>query len=140
PLGGESIQFTKSETSINNFAWSEDGRTIAYAASEPVPPVSKERKDYMGDFEVIRKEYTFSHIWTFNVSDALKGPLVGKQRTKKKDFNVDSLAWSHDGSQIAFSATLNPDLIQGVTSDVYMLNLADDKVIKIVSQPGPDSN
>ena len=31
-----------------------------------------------------------------------------------------------DGSRIAFSATINPDLIQGVTSDIYLLNLADD--------------
>ncbi|HKE55693.1 MAG TPA: S9 family peptidase [Pyrinomonadaceae bacterium] len=139
PLGGESIQLTKSETAINNFAWSEDGKSIAYLATEPAPPVSKERKDYFGDFEVVRKEYNFSHIWTLNVSDAFNAPVVGKQRTKKKDFSVDSLSWSPDGSKIAFSATINPDLIQGVTGDIYVLNLADDSVRKIVSQPGPDN-
>jgi dipeptidyl aminopeptidase/acylaminoacyl peptidase len=139
PLGGESIQLTKSETAINNFAWSEDGKSIAYLATEPAPPVSKERKDYFGDFEVVRKEYNFSHIWTLNVSDAFNAPIVGKQRTKKKDFSVDSLSWSPDGSKIAFSATINPDLIQGVTGDIYVLNLADDSVRKIVSQPGPDN-
>ncbi len=138
PLGGESIQLTKSETAIGNYAWSEDGKSIAYLATEPAPPVSKERKEYMGDFEVVRKEYNFSHIWTFNVSDAFHGPVIGKQRTKKKDFSVDSFSWSPDGSRIAFSATLNPDLIQGSTSDVYILNLGDDSVHKIVSQPGPD--
>ena len=70
----------------------------------------------------------------------MNGPLVGKQRTKKKDFSVDSFSWSPDGSKIAFSATVNPDLIQGVTSDIYLLNLADDVVTKLVSQPGPDSS
>ena len=139
PAGGESIQLTKSETAINSFAWSEDGKSIAYLATEPAPPVSKERKDYLGDFEVVRKEYNFSHIWTFNVSEALNGPLVGKQRTKKKGFSVDSFAWSPDGSRIAFGATLNPDLIQGETDDIYILNLNDDTVRKIVSQPGPDT-
>src|SRR5260370_38096165 len=69
----------------------------------------------------------------------MKTPVVGKQRTKKKDFNVDAFSWSPDGSKIAFSATVNPDLIQGVTSDIYVLNLADDSVRKIVSQPGPDN-
>jgi dipeptidyl aminopeptidase/acylaminoacyl peptidase len=139
PAGGESIQLTKSETAINGFAWSEDGKSIAYLAPEPAAPVSKERKDYLGDFEVVRKEYNFSHIWTFNVSDALNGPVVGKQRTKKKDFSVDSFAWSPDGSKIVFSATINPDLIQGVTDDIYLLNLNDESVRKIVSQPGPDN-
>ena len=139
PLGGEAIQLTKSETAINSFAWSEDGTSIAYLASEPTAPVSKERKEYMGDFEVVRREYSFNHIWTFNVSDAFRAPLVGKQRTKNKEFSVDSLAWSPDGSKIAFSATINPDLIQSVTADVFVLNLADDSIRKIVSQPGPDN-
>jgi dipeptidyl aminopeptidase/acylaminoacyl peptidase len=139
PLGGESIQLTKSETSISNFAWSDDSKSIAYQATEPAPPVSKERKDYLGDFEVVRREYTFNHIWTLSVSEAFNGPLVGKQRTKKKDFSVDSFSWSPDGSKIAFSATINPDLIQGTTADVYLLNLSDDSIRKIVSQPGPDN-
>ena len=139
PLGGESIQLTKSETPIGNYAWSEDGKTIAYLASEAAPPVSKERKEYLGDFEVVRKEYTFSHIWTITVSDAFNGPAVGKQRTKKKGFSVDSFSWSPDGSRIAFSATINPDLIQGASGDIYILNLGDDSIRKIVSQAGPDN-
>jgi dipeptidyl aminopeptidase/acylaminoacyl peptidase len=139
PLGGESIQLTKSETPINNYAWSEDGKTIAYLASEPAPPVSKERKEYLGDFEVVRREYTFSHIWTINVSEAFNGAVAGKQHTKKKEFSVESFSWSPDGSRIAFSATINPDLIQGSTADVYVLNLGDDSIRKIVSQPGPDN-
>src|SRR5258705_7644845 len=139
PAGGEAIQLTKSETPIANFAWSEDGRSIAYTATEPVPQVSKDRKEYLGDYEVVRKDYNYAHLWTLDVNEALNGPVVGKQRTKKKDFSVDSFAWSRDGSKIAFSATLNPDLIQGVTSDVYLLNLADDDVTKLVSQLGPDS-
>src|SRR5438105_9839477 len=74
------------------------------------------------------------------MADALKTPVVGKQRTKKKDFSVDSLSWPPDGSTIAFSATVNPELIQGATSDIYLLKLSDDSVKKIVATPGPDSN
>jgi dipeptidyl aminopeptidase/acylaminoacyl peptidase len=140
PEGGESLQLTKSETPISNFAWSEDGKQIAYAATEPVPPISKERKEYLGDYEVVRKEYNYAHLWTINVAEALNGPTVGKQRTKSKDFSVDSFAWSPDGRHLAFSATINPDLIQGITSDIYLLNLNDDTVKKLVDQPGPDSN
>jgi dipeptidyl aminopeptidase/acylaminoacyl peptidase len=140
PAGGEAVQLTKSETAINNFAWSEDGRFIAYTATEPVPQVSKDRKEYLGDYEVVRKEYNYAHLWTLNVSDAMKAPMVGKQRTKNKDFSVSAFSWSPDGSKIAFSATVNPDLIQGITSDVYLLNLADDSVKKLVQQPGPDSD
>jgi dipeptidyl aminopeptidase/acylaminoacyl peptidase len=70
----------------------------------------------------------------------MKAPIPGKQRTKKTDFSVDSFSWSPDGSTIVFSATLNPDLIQGVTGDIYLLKLSDDSVKKIVDQAGPDTN
>ena len=140
PVGGEAVQLTKSETAITNYSWSEDGKTILYTATEAVPQLSKDRKDYMGDYEVVRKEYSFLHLWTLNVAEALDAPVIGKQRTKKKDFSVNAFAWSPDGSKIAFSATINPDLVQGVTSDIYLLTLADDSIKKLVSQPGPDNN
>ncbi len=140
PLGGEAMQLTKSETAINNYSWSDDGKTILYAAAEAVPQLSKDRKEYMGDYEVVRREYNFMHLWTLSVADVLNGPLIGKQRTRKKDFSVGAFAWSPDGSKVAFSATVNPDLVQGVTSDIYLLNLADDSIKKLVSQPGPDNN
>ena len=140
PIGGEAQQLTKSETAIGNFAWSEDGKRIAYTATEPTPQTLKDRKDYLGDYDVVRNGYSYVHIWTLNVSDAMNAPVVGKQRTKKKDFSVDSFSWSPDGSNIVFSATLNPDLVQGTTSDIYLLSLSDDSVKKIVAQPGPDNN
>ena len=139
PTGGEAIQLTKSETGVSGYDWSPDGKTIAYVAADPASKATKDRKDYFGDYEVVRSEYNFSHLWTFNVAEALKEPQAGRQRTKGKDFTVNSFSWSPDGSKIAFSATINPDLINGATSDIYVLNLADDSVKKIVAQPGPDS-
>ena len=140
PTGGEAQQLTKSETAIGNFAWSDDCKTIAYIANEPAAQPLKDRKDYYGDYDVVREGYTYVHLWTVDVAEAMKAPVPGKQRTKKKDFSIDSFAWSHDGTSIVFSATVNPDLIQGVTSDIYVLKLSDDSVKKIVDQPGPDNN
>src|ERR1041385_6877836 len=139
PTGGEAQQLTKSETAINNFAWSEDDKTIAYTATEPIAQPLKDRKEYYGDYDVVHEGYSYVHIWTLDVAEAMKAPMAGKQRTKKTEFSVDSFAWSPDGSTIVFSATVNPDLIQGVTSDIYLLKLSDDSVKKIVDQPGPDS-
>jgi dipeptidyl aminopeptidase/acylaminoacyl peptidase len=140
PNGGEAQQLTKSETAISNFAWSEDGKTIAYTATEPTPQAQKDRKDYLGDYDVVREGYSYVRLWTLNVAEAMSAPISGKQRTKKKEFSVESFAWSPDGSSIVFSATLNPDLIQGATADIYLLKLSDDSVKKIVAQPGPDNN
>ena len=43
-----------------------DSRLIAYTATEPVPQVSKDRKEYLGDYEVIRKDYSYLHLWTLS--------------------------------------------------------------------------
>jgi dipeptidyl aminopeptidase/acylaminoacyl peptidase len=137
---GEAVQLTKTENGVGGFAWSRDGRSIAFTATDIDANGAKDRKDYLGDFEVVRGEYNHTHIWTFDVAAALKEPTAGTQRTKGKDFSVSSLAWSPDGSKIVFSAAINPDLINGGTADIYLLTLVDNSVKKIVAQPGPDSS
>ena len=140
PDGGEAIQLTKAETGVNGYDWSPDGKTIAFAASDPASDASKTRKDHYGDFEVVRREYTHSHLWTVDVTEALSAPQPGKRRTSGKAFTVGGFDWSPDGGKIAFSGAVNPDLINGGTSDIYLLDLAGDAVRKIVDLAGPDSS
>lgn len=140
PEGGEAVQLTKSESSVGGYTWSKDGKQIAFSAPDAPPQTSKDRKEQLGDYEVVRKEYSYTHIYTLDVAEAMKAPVAGRQRTKNKEFSVGGASWSPDGTKIAFSATVNPDLIQGTTADIYLLNLADDSIKKLVAQPGPDNN
>jgi dipeptidyl aminopeptidase/acylaminoacyl peptidase len=138
PDGGEAIQLTKVENGAGNFAWSWDGKQIAFTSSDLKERDVKARKDYMGDFEVVRKEYAHQHLRTLDVAEAMAAPVAGTERTKGKDFTVSSFSWSPDNARIAFSATVNPDLIQNGTSDVYVLTLAGNTIKKVVDLPGPD--
>jgi dipeptidyl aminopeptidase/acylaminoacyl peptidase len=140
PEGGEALLLTKSETGVSDYQWSPDGKSVAFTAAEPTPKPLKDRKEDFGDFEVVRREYSYQHLWTFELTDALKEPQAGRQLTKGRDYSVDDFDWSPDGRKIAFSATVNPDLIQGGTSDIYLLTPAEEKVVRIVGQPGPDSS
>ncbi len=140
PDGGEAVQLTKAEGGVGGFQWSPDSKSIAFTAPLSKKEQSTNRKEHLGEFEVVRNEYDYYHLWTINVAEALKEPQSGKQRTKGNDFSIGSFTWSPDGSKIAFDAARNPDLIQRGTSDIFVLNLADDAVKKIVSQPGPDGN
>ncbi len=140
PDGGEAVQLTKSETGVSGFAWSENGTKIAYSAADTTSQYMKDRKEYYDDYEVVREEYNYTHLWVVDVAEALRAATVGKQHTRGSDFTVGSFSWSPDGTKIAFGATVNPDLTQGNTADIYVLNLADDVVKKIVSSPGPDNS
>jgi dipeptidyl aminopeptidase/acylaminoacyl peptidase len=139
PNGGEPVQLTKSETAVSSYAWSRDGKTIAFAAPEADSQAQKDRKEHLGDFQVVRRDYTFTHLFTTEVAEAMKSPAAGKQRTTGRDFSVASFSWSPSGDRIAFAATLDPDLARGGTSDIYVLELAGDTMKKIVSQAGPDT-
>lgn len=137
PDGGEALQLTRSETGVGSFEWSRDGKTIAYLAADKT---AEDRKKHFGDFEVVRRDYAHTHLWLVNVEEALKAPAAGRQLTRGKEFSVGSFDWSPDGKRIAFSAAVNPDLIQSGTSDIYVLTLENGAVNRIVSQPGPDTN
>ena len=138
--GGEAMQLTKAETAVGGYAWSLDGQHIAFIANEPATQAAKDRRAAFSDFEVVRQEYDHSHIFTLDVDDAMRAPVTGRQRTRGKALSVGGFSWSPDASQIAFSATVNPDLVQGVTADVFVLTLASDSVRKLVSLPGPDGD
>ena len=141
PTGGEAIRLTASETGVGDFAWSPDGKTIAFTARDAESEAAKARKDRYGDYEVVREDYGFTHLWTVDVDEALKTPQAGRRRTAGRDFTVQGFAWSPDGTRIAFAAPVNPDLVNSGTSDIYVVDLAGgDALRKIVSQPGPDSS
>jgi dipeptidyl aminopeptidase/acylaminoacyl peptidase len=140
PSGGEAIQITKSDTAVSGFIWAPDSGSIAYSAAVPLTQDQKDRKERLGDYEVVRREYQHVHLWTIALDDAMKTPAAGQQRTRGSDFSVGSFSWAPDGHAIAFGATRNPDLISTSSSDIYTLTLADDRVKKIVSQPGVDTN
>jgi dipeptidyl aminopeptidase/acylaminoacyl peptidase len=140
PDGGESQQLSKAENGINGFAWSQDGKKIAYSSSDANEKDAKARRDYLGDFEVVRGEYNYTQLWAFDVAEATNAPAAGKQLTNGRVVNVGAFSWSPDGSQIAFSATKNPDLINSHTADIYLYDFNIQSTKPLVAQPGPDSN
>jgi len=85
PTGGEAQQLTKSETAISNFAWSEDGKSIAYTATEPTAQPQKDRKDYYGDYDVVREGYSYVHLWTIDVADAVKSLTAADSNAASAD-------------------------------------------------------
>jgi dipeptidyl aminopeptidase/acylaminoacyl peptidase len=136
--GGEAQQLTKMEKGVGGFEWSPDSQKIALSAQSPDTKPMKDRKDTFGDYHVFHADYEMERLWLLTLPKPGATPEEPKLLTPSDAFSVGSFSFSPDGARIAFSATRDPDLISGFSSDIYTLTLADLAVKKIVDTPGPD--
>ena len=138
PSGGEAVSLTAEENGIGAIAWSPDGASIAFTSSGPDAKARKDRKEKYGDFEIVAGDYAMNHLWLIKV-DGTKPPKA-TQLTKGEQFSVGAFSWSPDGQRIAFSAARDPDLGSNDTETLYVLDLADLHVKKLLDSPGPHGN
>jgi dipeptidyl aminopeptidase/acylaminoacyl peptidase len=136
--GGEAQQLTKMEKGVGGFEWSPDSQKIALSAQSPDTKPMKDRKDTFGDYHVFHADYEMERLWLLTIPKPGATPEEPKLLTPSDAFSVGAFSFSPDGTRIAFSATRDPDLISGFSSDIYTLTLADGAVKKIVDTPGPD--
>jgi len=143
PQGGEAWQLTKSESSIGDFRWSNDSKSIAFTADPAETKSSKDRKEKYSDYHVFEKDFRQSQLWLVDVTAEEKNflPAGARQLTTDLALHVRSFNWSPDSTRIAFSAAPNPLLAFSDESDIYLLDLAHNNVVnKIVALPGPEDD
>jgi dipeptidyl aminopeptidase/acylaminoacyl peptidase len=142
PSGGEAVQLTNEDNGVGSLAWAPDGSAIAFTSSGP-DKAKKDRKEKYGDFEIYEGDYNMSHLWLVKTpaelpADLKKAPQP-EQLTKGTEFSVGSFSWSPDGKRIAFDAQRDPDLGSQDTSQIYLLDLADLHVKKLLESGGPNN-
>ena len=141
PAGGEATQLTNLETGVSAMSWSPDGASVAFSAADPETKTRKERKERYGEYEVVQTDYTFTHLWTINVTSGTTDKMAEPVRlTEGSNFSVNGFSWSPDSRKIAFSAAKDPDLSSSATSDVYVIGVGDKSLKRIVDTAGPDNN
>ena len=142
PLGGEPQQLTSEENGIGQFEWAPDGAAIAYTSTGPEPKAKKDRKEKYGDFEVIEGDYAMMRLWRVKAPEEI--PSDPKQKPKPEPltegdkFSVQAFSWSPDSKLIAFSAQRDPDLSSSETEQIYLVDLADKHVKRLLDAGGPN--
>jgi dipeptidyl aminopeptidase/acylaminoacyl peptidase len=143
PSGGEAMRLTNEENGVGTIAWAPDGSAIAFTSSG-TDQAKKDRKDKYGDFEIYEADYSMNHLWLVKVpaeiSPEPKQAPKAEPLTSGQHFSVGGFAWSPDGKRIAFDAQRDPDLGSSDTQTVYVLDLADRHVKKLLESAGPNSN
>ena len=132
--GGEAEKLTSVEDGINSFAWSRDGKAIAFTMTDPVSEAMKEREKRWGDIRIEDQDQRYTHLYMFDLATR-----TTKQLTKG-NFVVGSFDWSPDGRHIAFDHRSTSDAADGGTADISVVLPATGQTMVVVAQEGPDSN
>ena len=141
PAGGEAWPLTVHGGKIDSFAWSKDGRSIAFTAPAPEAKSRKDRKEKYGDYEVVESDFDQNQLWAVDLfpADREGRAAAATPLTSDPRLNVTSFAWSPDSAAIAFAATANPLVAFGSESDLYLVRRArPGEARPIVTLPGPD--
>jgi dipeptidyl aminopeptidase/acylaminoacyl peptidase len=143
PGGGEAAQLTTEDSGVGALAWSPDGGSLAFSSSGPDDKAVKDRKDRYGEFDIVGGDYKMNHLWLVKVPDEIPADLKQLPKpealTKGDQFSVGGFSWSPDGRRIAFSASKDPDLGSQDTEQLYVLDLADKHVRRLLEAGGPNS-
>ena len=147
PDGGEAWPLTKSETDVDEFKWSKDGKRIVFTAAEPANKAVKARQERYSSYDVVEKDFEQHQLWWVDAEAAIKilQPQSAQQLTSDPTLSIKSFAISPQSDRIAFSAGHNPLLAFIKDEDIYLMELprtgsAAGAVSKIVALPGPDSS
>ncbi len=163
PSGGEARQVTKLDEGVDGFEWAPDSKTIAFTTKDPLSKAQKDRVERYGEYTVIDGDVRMTHLWTVDVTaDAVVAPPKDAKEkssastsaapappfgvpeahrlTEGDGFSVQGFSWSKDGTKIAFAASKDGELKNGGTTTVYLVTVADRKVTKLVTTPGPNND
>jgi dipeptidyl aminopeptidase/acylaminoacyl peptidase len=160
PTGGEARQVTKLDDGVDGFEWAPDSKTIAFTTKDPLSKAQKDREERYGEYTVVDGDERMTHLWTVDVTaDPVAAPAKEKspisasgapappfgvpeahRLTEGDGFSVQGFSWSKDGTKIAFAASKDGELKNGGTTTVYVVAVADKKVTRLVTTPGPNTD
>ena len=104
--GGDSAtvqRLTAMPGGVEGFAWSPDGKMIAFVARDQATPEEQQREAAGYDAIEVDRNYKYNRLWVTNLSDR-KAVQVTRQ-----DFEINEIAWSPKGDELALDIAATPD-------------------------------
>ncbi len=128
------MKLTSAEESVGAFAWSPDGRSLAFTSSDPRSEALKDREKKYAEFDVVDQDHRMSHLYIVDLE------TKKIRRLTSGAFTVGRFDWSPDSRQIAFDHRINGDPANSGSADISVAGVSDGAVRKLVTGEGPDSN
>jgi dipeptidyl aminopeptidase/acylaminoacyl peptidase len=137
--GGEAEPLTDVKTGVQNFAWSPDGRSIAFRMADAKTEEEEKNDKARNDFRWVDENVKMSRLYVISLQKDANGKREPRKLTTE-NYNVDDFDWSADGSRIAFAHTKTPGANDWTTSDVSLVEVASGKVTALANTPAAESS
>jgi dipeptidyl aminopeptidase/acylaminoacyl peptidase len=132
--GGEARKLTSAEEGVSRFAFSRDGKRIAFVAADPKTDAMKEREKLYPDVKVEDEATNPAHLHVIEIGD-------GKtKRLTSGTWVVGGFDWSPDGREIAFDFSQSSDVSFSVTNNISVVDVETGSIRPLVTQDGPDNS
>jgi len=103
--GGEALPLTSAKGNVSQFDWAPDGTTIAFTVQDPLTDEQRKKHERKDDRTYVDHEYRFARLWTIDVKTHAARLVLNE------DVNVNQVAWSPDGKQLALRISKTPRMV-----------------------------
>jgi len=155
--GGDALQLTKGKDNVNQFAWSPDAVSIAYAVADAKPELKGEDK-FRTAFKVGNDDVTISeairpvHLWLISAQGGdpkrLTSGIWSLPSSLPPGPPSSPIAWSRDGKSIIFVRQETPSTGDQFLSRIQVLDVASGQIRSLTGEtmlegypvPSPDGS
>jgi dipeptidyl aminopeptidase/acylaminoacyl peptidase len=137
--GGEAEQLTDVKSGVGSFAWSPEGRRVAFVMRDA--PTEEEEKNNKGkdDWRWIDENVKLNRLYVINIEKDQKGKR--EPRRLSGDANTENtFDWSPDGKTIAFGRTKMPKADYWTSADLLLTDVATGQLTTLVATGAAESN
>lgn len=138
--GGEAIQVTSHRGGVSNFKWKANSKGFIFLADDMRTEKAEEEYDmgddsYFVDIAPNGKHFArYSNFWSIDLSQTDETQL-SELKLVIGDFDI-----SPDGQKIVFDARPDSRTNHPGDAELYVFNLAEDKLIQLTKNQAPESN
>jgi dipeptidyl aminopeptidase/acylaminoacyl peptidase len=132
--GGEAAALTTARDGVVAYAWSSDGKRIAYLTPDTLTRDAEAKARRRDDSKVYEGDFRLNQLWVIDVESKKSVKVTSGAFTVR-----GAPSWSPDGTRLAFDASPTP-MIRDYRRDVYLVDIATKTIDRLTTSGDVESS